>query len=500
VVLLGLPISMYQSSPFRLIGLYAISVILLTYYGIEVCPFLETLQISELVTVLTGAFVLAGVYRFVALGQLSKSTAEHAVNLQRPWHFLSVDLSAWFFAGILVTGWNAYHYEFPLGSGFKVILGCLTLGLFSASYMALEVENELIRCLADEGQDIVGVRSDRFFSITTKFLVFIILAVLVVTGVLLLLIYKDFVYVIDVLSRGEHFEFFWVAREILFVFTLLVVGSFVVARKYSSNLKLIFEYQLKAFVAVERGNFEVFVPVVSRDEFGLIAQQTNQMIQGLGQKERIEKAFGKYMSPQIAEAVLDNEQETRLGGREVNVAILFTDLRDFTPLSEKCTPQKVVEILNAYFTLVVSAVHKYHGVLDKFIGDAAMAVYGLDGSDAHEDAVRSALEIFEGLEKLNQELAAKERPVLHNGIGIHCGPVVAGNIGSEERLEYTVIGDAVNTAARLEGLTKMLPSKLAISSDVHAFLSRDIGKQLVYLDDYDLKGKSDKMSVYGLKN
>ncbi|MDP6042071.1 MAG: hypothetical protein QGG64_26210, partial [Candidatus Latescibacteria bacterium] len=224
---------MYQSSPFRLIGLYAISVILLTYYGIEVCPFLETLQISELVTVLTGAFVLAGVYRFVALGQLSKSTAEHAVNLQRPWHFLSVDLSAWFFAGILVTGWNAYHYEFPLGSGFKVILGCLTLGLFSASYMALEVENELIRCLADEGQDIVGVRSDRFFSITTKFLVFIILAVLVVTGVLLLLIYKDFVYVIDVLSRGEHFEFFWVAREILFVFTLLVVGSFVVARKYS---------------------------------------------------------------------------------------------------------------------------------------------------------------------------------------------------------------------------------------------------------------------------
>ena len=490
---------MYQSSLFRLIGLYAISVILLTYYGIEVCPFLETLQVSELITELTGAFVLAGIYRFFFLRQLSKSMTAQEVNLQKPWHFLMVDLSAWFLAGILVTGWNNYHYEFPLESGLKVILGCLTLGIFSASYVALEVENELIRCLADEGRDIVQVRSDKFFSITTKFLIFVILAVLVVAGVLLLLIYKDFVYVIDVLSRDEHFEFFWVAREILFVFALLVVGSFVVARKYSQNLKLIFEYQLKAFVAVEQGNFEAFVPVVSRDEFGLIAQQTNQMIDGLRQKARIEKAFGKYMSPQIAEAVLANEQETHLGGREVNVAILFTDLRDFTPLSERCTPQEVVEILNAYFTLVVGAVHKYHGVLDKFIGDAAMAVYGLDGSDAHEDAVRSGLEILEGLVILNRELEAKGRPVLRNGIGIHCGPVVAGNIGSEERLEYTVIGDAVNTAARLESLTKTLSSTLAISSDVHGFLPANICDQLVYLDDYDLKGKSEKMPVYGLK-
>lgn len=283
---------------------------------------------------------------------------------------------------------------------------------------------------------------------------------------------------------------------------LRLIGLYAVStlsRKYSQNLRLMFDLQLKAFSAVEKGNYESFVPVVSRDEFGLIAQHTNQMIGGLREKDRIERAFGKYMSPLVADAVLHNEQETHLGGREVNVAILFTDLRDFTPLSEKCTPQEVVEILNSYFTMVVDAVHKHGGVLDKFIGDAAMAVYGLDGNDGHEDAVHSAFEVLQGIESLNQNLTKRGLPNIKIGIGIHCGPVIAGNIGSEERLEYTVIGDAVNTAARLESLTKELPSTLAISNDVCSVLSEEMMGKLVYLDDYDLKGKSEKIPVYGLK-
>ncbi|MBT5831449.1 MAG: adenylate/guanylate cyclase domain-containing protein, partial [Candidatus Latescibacteria bacterium] len=189
---------------------------------------------------------------------------------------------------------------------------------------------------------------------------------------------------------------------------------------------------------------------------------------------------------------------THLGGREVNVAILFTDLRDFTPLSEKCSPREVVEILNEYFTLVVEAVHTHHGVLDKFIGDAAMAVFGLDGKSAHENAILSAFDIQAGLITLNQKLTAQDRPNISNGIGIHCGPVVAGNIGSEERLEYTVIGDAVNTAARLESLTKELPSTLAVSETLYMQSSSQTQNQLIYLQDYALKGKADKIAVYGL--
>lgn len=486
---------MYQPSHIRIFILYALSVIILTFYGIEVCPFLETLTPGELITVLIVAFAITGTLRAIILHRFQADTK---INFQKPWQYLKTDLAMWFLAGLLVTLWNAYHYHFPVESGLKIILGCLTLGIFSSSYLALKVEHELIQCLSEEPQAHLFSKQGKFFSITTKFFTFTILSVSVVTLVLLLLIYKDFIFIIDTLSMDQPFEFIWVVREILFVMVILLLGSFAVARQYSHNLKLMFELQLKSFGAVEKGNYETFVPVVSHDEFGLIAEQTNHMIVGLKEKVRIEKAFGKYMSPVVANAVLHTEQETHLGGREVNVAILFTDLRDFTPLSEKCTPQEVVAILNEYFTMVVKAVHSHHGVLDKFIGDAAMAVFGLDEDPkAHENALFTAIEIEQGLKELNQNLSTQDRPTIRNGIGIHCGPVVAGNIGSEERLEYTVIGDAVNTAARLESLTKDLPSTLAISKDVYDCLPTNMTTNLTYLQDYDLKGKTTKIAVYG---
>ncbi|MBT3601822.1 MAG: adenylate/guanylate cyclase domain-containing protein [Candidatus Latescibacteria bacterium] len=485
----------YHPSTIRTLALYALSIVILTYYGIEVCPFLETLSPYELITVFTVAFAISGTFRMLILSRLQSS---NELDLQKPWQYLQVDLTMWLLTGILVTGWNAYHYAFPIESGLKVILGCITLGIFSASYLALKVEHELIQSLSDKGNVLTLTDRGKFFSITTKFFIFTILSITVVTTVLLLLIYKDFIYVIDTLSMDKPFEFIWVAREILFVMAILLIGSFAVARQYSRNLKLMFELQLKSFGAVEKGNYETFVPVINHDEFGIIAEQTNQMIVGLKEKVRIEKAFGKYMSPTVAQSVLNSEQETHLGGREVNVAILFTDLRDFTPLSEKCSPREVVEILNEYFTLVVEAVHTHHGVLDKFIGDAAMAVFGLDGKSAHENAILSAFDIQAGLITLNQKLTAQDRPNISNGIGIHCGPVVAGNIGSEERLEYTVIGDAVNTAARLESLTKELPSTLAVSETLYMQSSSQTQNQLIYLQDYALKGKADKIAVYGL--
>jgi len=490
---------MHQKSILRTLSLYLLSTVVLTYYGIEVCPFLETLYTFELLTILATAFAISGVCRALILHRLENNSPPHEVNLQKPWQYLQIDIAMWLLTGILVTTWNAYHYHFPVESGFKVILGCMTLGIFSASYLALKVEYELIQCLSEDNTQTL-THHGSFFSITTKFLIFTILSTTVVTGVLLLLIYKDFVYVIDTLSMDKPFEFIWIVREILFVIFVLLFGSFAVARQYSRNLHLMFELQLKSFGAVERGNYETFVPVVSHDEFGIIAKQTNQMIVGLKEKVRIEKAFGKYMSPTVALAVLHSEQETHLGGREVDVAILFTDLRDFTPLSEKCTPQEVVAILNEYFTLVVHAVHAHHGVLDKFIGDAAMAVFGLDGQSAHENAILAAFDIQAGLAKLNQQLTAQDRPTIRNGIGIHCGPVVAGNIGSEERLEYTVIGDAVNTAARLESLTKDLSSTLAVSEILYAQSSPEVQQKLIYLQDYALKGKADKIAVYGLPN
>lgn len=479
----------------RVLAHYALSIVILTYYGIEVCPYIETLSLRELLLIMSAAFAIAGSCRAIILRHWK--LAGHG-GLQKPGHYLVLDLGIWLLAGILVTAWNTYHYDFPLESGLKIVLGCLTLGIFSASYLALRIENELIRAMSEKDRFEFPLEQKQFFSITTRFLIFAVLSVTVVTGVLLLLIYKDFTYVIETLSNNQPFKFIWVVREILFVMFILLLGSYFVARQYSQNVRLMFELQLKSFNAVEKGNYETFVPVVSHDEFGIIAKQTNQMIAGLKEKVRIEKAFGKYMSPTVANAVLHNEQETHLGGREVNVAILFTDLRDFTPIAEKCTAQEVVSILNEYFTLVVAAVHQHDGVLDKFIGDAAMAVFGLDEQDAEKNAVLAAFDIQSSLNALNKSLTSRGLPAIRNGIGIHRGPVIAGNIGSEERLEYTVVGDAVNISARLEALTKKLPSTVAISETLYTRLPSDIQKQFSFLQRYNLKGKTNKIAVYGL--
>ncbi len=481
----------------RILALYAISVVILTYYGIEVCPYIETLSPYELILVISIAFAIAGGGRALIFHHWQGSTK---LGLPKPWHYLLLDLSMWFFAGMLVTLWNAFHYDFPLESGLKIVLGCLTLGIFSASYIALKIENELIHRLSESGDLKAPLKENDFFSITTKFLIFALLSITVVTGVLLLLIYKDFNFVIEALSMEQPFEFIWVVREILFVMTVLLFGSFAVARQYSRNIRRMFELQLESFGAVEKGNYDTFVPVINHDEFGIIANQTNKMIVNLKQKARIEKALGKYMSPMVAEAILHNEQETRLGGRELNLAILFTDLRDFTPMSEKCSAQDVVSILNEYFTLVVGAVHKHGGVLDKFIGDSAMAVFGLDKEDAQENAVLAALEIQSKLAGLNEKLSEHNLPQIRNGIGIHWGTVIAGNIGSEERLEYTVVGDAVNTSARLENLTKKLPSAVAISGAIYERIAPELQMKFTYLQSHILKGKTQGTPVYGLAN
>ncbi|MGA1195812.1 MAG: hypothetical protein ACO36I_04840, partial [Candidatus Latescibacterota bacterium] len=180
---------MHQKSILRTLSLYALSIIALTYYGIEVCPFLETLSTVELLTILAIAFAISGICRALILHALENTSSPHEVNLQKPWQYLQIDIAMWLFTGILVTVWNTYHYQFPIESGFKVVLGCLTLGIFSASYLALKVEHELIQCLSEDNTQIL-IHRGAFFSITTKFLIFTILSVTVVTGVLLLLIYK----------------------------------------------------------------------------------------------------------------------------------------------------------------------------------------------------------------------------------------------------------------------------------------------------------------------
>jgi adenylate cyclase len=197
------------------------------------------------------------------------------------------------------------------------------------------------------------------------------------------------------------------------------------------------------------------------------------MVDGLKERDNLRTTFGKYMTASVLEHLLAGK--VALGGESLEVTILFTDIRGFTTISEKMDPQQLVGLLNEYFTEMVGIVMQENGVVDKYIGDAIMAVFGapVPKKDDAANAVRAAVRMRRALVELNVRLKARGLPALRTGIGIHSGEVVAGNIGCEKRMEYTVIGDAVNLASRLETSTKELGVNVLISEDTYT-LAKDV--------------------------
>lgn len=217
--------------------------------------------------------------------------------------------------------------------------------------------------------------------------------------------------------------------------------------------------------SVGEGNLNQHIELKRNDELGILTTAFNDMTSSLREKEYIKNTFERYVSKELAQQILEHKNELRLGGEEKNVTILFCDLRGFTSLAEKLTPPEVVEFLNMYFTEVINAVGRYDGMVDKFMGDAVMVLFGAPVSVGDEalKAVQCAREIEQLVEKINRDLRAKEKPGIAVGIGINSGPVIAGNIGSQNRMEYTVIGDNVNLASRLEGLNKIYGTTILLS-------------------------------------
>jgi class 3 adenylate cyclase len=213
----------------------------------------------------------------------------------------------------------------------------------------------------------------------------------------------------------------------------------------------------------------------------------------------------RYLSPAAVERVMRENPDAALalGGRLLTVTLLAADLRGFTAMSEKMSPDEVVRQLNAYHGTMLERIEEHGGALDKFIGDGILVVFGLDPETRNADAgaaaaVACARDMLVALDRHNAERAGEGNPALRMGIGVHTGPVVAGNIGAPgRRLEFTVIGDAVNTAARLEGLTKEAATPVLISSDTVERLTERQG--LRELPAMQAKGRSEKTRVFQLE-
>ena len=205
---------------------------------------------------------------------------------------------------------------------------------------------------------------------------------------------------------------------------------------------------------IAAGNYNHRVQLKQEDEIGALAASFNQMSVGLAERDRVRDLLGKVVSPAIATELL--RKQVTLGGEQREVTIVFSDLRNFTTMSEALVPKETLEILNHYFSRMAAIVEKHGGVVDKYVGDGLMALFG--APVAHPDdadrALRATLEMSEAVDELNQQWQRCGLPTIDVGIGINTAVVVAGNMGSEKRLNYTVIGDGVNLASRLETLTK----------------------------------------------
>ena len=225
-----------------------------------------------------------------------------------------------------------------------------------------------------------------------------------------------------------------------------------------------------------------------------VAIENGQFAQRI-QREMIARTnFERFFAPQLAKRIAESAESMRLGGEKRTVAVLFSDIRGFTRLSETMRPDEMAHLLTEYFTQMVDCVFRYDGTLDKFMGDAVMAQWGapIGGPDDADKAIRSAIDMMRELETLNARWRAEGRPQLRIGIGVNYGEAFAGNIGSEKRLEFTVIGDTVNTARRLCDAAG--PGEILISEE----MCRALGTPpaLIECPPMELKGKSQPRPVF----
>lgn len=305
---------------------------------------------------------------------------------------------------------------------------------------------------------------------------------------------------LTVLSHAEADRVFEAVRRIerqnLYLMGAVLASAFLLVFLFARTLSVPIVRLARATGAVGQGDYTVRIHPSTRDEIGQLTHSFLQMTRGLQERERIKEAFGKFVSPDIAERALRGE--IKLGGERKTGTVFFSDLRNFTALSEKRQPEEVVDFLNRYFTVMVDCIQTTGGMVDKFIGDAIMAHWGtLDSSESDTaDAVRAALLMRKALMELNQDFVSEGVPTLRFGCGINTGPVIAGQIGSEKRLEYTVIGDTVNLASRIEYLNKLFGTDILISS---YSMERVKGQfKAVEMPALRIKGKSEPETVYAI--
>lgn len=292
---------------------------------------------------------------------------------------------------------------------------------------------------------------------------------------------------------------------LLIAFAVIATVSLIVAGSIREPLRRL----ILATGAVAQGNLDVRLHLNRRDEFGLLGKHFDRMAEELKERQTIRDLFGRYMSEDVAKSLLARNANIELGGHEVVVTVLFCDLKNYTSISEQLSPLQMVAMINQYLGVMNDIIDQQDGCVIEFLGDGILAVFGAPHTvpDHAEHAVRCAMKMRDALAELNQqweEEGIAERwhdlgiSQIECRIGLHTGPVVAGNLGSKTRMKYAVIGDTVNVAARLETLNKEFGTCILLSEEVKSRLPNDLRDIARKVGITVVKGRQQTLISYSL--
>lgn len=428
--------------------------VVLTIYSVQVCP-----HVSGLGILITGvSFLFFVIPLFFLRRQLVKRTRVASsifwINLT---YFLAV--------GIFVGIYNFLFREFPMESALKIISGALVLGALNSAIYQLELPFQ---------------RSAKRVSFINRIALFSASILALLSVVWILLIVED-INIFRSVQNGSMIDLMTsIVYESLFVWLVIILYLSRIIVLYKRRISEGIRGQISALSEIRNDSLDVSLPRFSNDEFSIIGDEVNEMIKRLREGKKIKKGLDTIAGEKVSKEIVDRISNQDFSSEKKEVAILFSDIVGFTTLCEQSNPEEFVESLNFHFQRLVDAVKSEDGVVNKFIGDAIL-VY------------------FEGANSSGRALAAANKMIENSdfkiGIGLHFGQVLAGLIGASNRLEYTIIGSAVNLTARLESETRSLNANLVMSREFVDQLDGEFKKELE-TKDLQLKGFESEVKVY----
>ncbi|MGW8309492.1 MAG: adenylate/guanylate cyclase domain-containing protein [Thiogranum sp.] len=476
---------MSHPSRFQIYAYYLLSVLVLSIFAFRGSADYDKYPKYLVILLIALPYVVSAVARAVLEPRVVLSVAP----LYRSRRQLYLDLSLFVFIAAVYLACELLVHRLPAFVALKSGIWVLVIGYFASIDSALH----RVRTTADRDTD-SAESVDMALPVSQKLSIFLSNTVLLIVGTMAISAYGYInVGAVATTTRGGDVEQEFIV-ETLFILGIITALTTRIIVSYSANLQRMFETQTETLRNVQEGKLDRHVPVLTRDEFGVIAQQTNLIIDELREKNRIQKTLEQVVSPNIMERLLAASDGKATQAQEFDLAILFCDLREFTTYAEDKPPDEVIMFLNAYFTKLADVIAEHNGIVNKFIGDAILAVFGVDGDkDYAKHAVEAALDII----MHSTSAVMRDGTRFDIGIGINCGRAAAGTIGSSERFEYTFIGDSVNVASRLDGLSKRLGYRIVTSAKVQDLIPEHHKAMFTDLGDHNIRGKSQAVHLYG---